>query len=99
MRCAGKEESISGLAHYSQFSAKLAGHGAGLNYKVDTTKLTPIAPGGGSADGSDGCLTGFFGPDAKRIFNGTDKHLSIPNLAGLGRLDNGFHCGSDHAVG
>ena len=44
MRCADKGESVSGLAHYSQFPARLAGHGAGLNTKVDTLKLTLVVP-------------------------------------------------------
>ena len=34
MRCAGKRESVSGLAHYSQFFDKLARHEAGINPKV-----------------------------------------------------------------
>src|SRR5439155_23110677 len=41
----------------------------------------------------------FFGADSHCLLNGCDENLSIPNLARLGRFDNGIDGCLDPAVG
>ena len=43
-------------------------------------------------------LASFFGADANRILDGTDKNFSVPDLARLGGLDDRIHGWRDLAI-